>query len=101
MLNLFEYIGHPTITPNFTQEDRITYSTREIDQIKELLEDYDDIKWVYEALIEYTVALSRLQDREPDAEETEELRAWLSKLRVLDPMRYGRWNDVEKEYGLR
>ena len=51
---------HPVMTPDFTREDRVTYLTREIDQIKELVEYYDDVKLIYEALFEYTIYYSQL-----------------------------------------
>ncbi len=75
----------------------MTYVTREIDNIKDLLEDYVDVKWIYEALLEYTVALTQLQERRPEPDELQDLQAWLEKLKALDPMRQGRWNDVEVE----
>ena len=88
------------MTPGFTRDDRVAYLTREIDEIKELLEDYDDVKLIYEALFEYTVYLCRLQERHPDASERADLAAWLAQLRQLDPMRNGRWADLERECGL-
>jgi geranylgeranyl transferase type-2 subunit alpha len=100
VLNLVDYTGRPTMVPNFAVEDRVTYVTREIEDIKDLLEDYDDIKWIYEALMEYTISVSQLEEREPQSEEKEDLKGWLAKLRELDPMRNGRWNDTEREYGL-
>ncbi|KAL6864550.1 hypothetical protein J3F83DRAFT_141590 [Trichoderma novae-zelandiae] len=82
--------NRPSITPNLTVEERVAYLKHEIEEIKDLLEDYDDIKWIYEALSEYTVALERLQQTKSS---DGDLQAWLSKLRTLDPMRTGRWND--------
>ncbi|KAL7815768.1 hypothetical protein V8C26DRAFT_104246 [Trichoderma gracile] len=82
----------PSITPNLTVDERIAYLKHEIDEIKDLLEDYDDIKWIYEALSDYTVALQRLQESNNS---NEDLQVWLSKLRTLDPMRTGRWNDTQ------
>lgn len=86
------------IVTDFSSEDRIAYLTREIEEIKELAEDYDDVKWIYEALMEYTIALGEL--RVFDDEEREHLRGWLGRLRVLDPMRQGRWDDVEGSWKL-
>lgn len=99
MLDLFEYANRLTITAAFSVEERVTYVEQEIVDIKDLLEDYDDSKLVYEALIEYTLALSALKNRKPseDEELADDMREWLSKLKNLDPMRKGRWNDMEKE----
>ncbi|PTB63700.1 protein prenylyltransferase [Trichoderma citrinoviride] len=83
----------PSITPNLTVDERVAYLKQEIEEIKDLLEDYDDVKWIYEALSEYTVALERLQQSNGN---NGDLQVWLTKLRTLDPMRTGRWNDVQQ-----
>ncbi|GFP58526.1 hypothetical protein ACSS6W_005772 [Trichoderma asperelloides] len=83
-----------SITPALTVGEKITYLKREIDEITDLSEDYDDIKWIYEALLEYTLALNRLEDSSDGAGN---LQTWLTKLRTLDPMREGRWKDVEQQ----
>ncbi|KAK3954724.1 hypothetical protein QBC32DRAFT_335671 [Pseudoneurospora amorphoporcata] len=101
MLNLVHFVGHPTITPAFTQEERVTYLRREIEGIQELLEDYDDAKLIYEALFDYTLYLCQLQERKPNEQEEEDLRGWLGSLKKLDPMRSGRWADLERDLGLR
>ena len=100
MLNLAHADGKESFTPGLAQEERIAYVKDEIVNIKDLLEDYADVKWIHEVLVEYTVALARLQGRRPDGQETEDLRAWLGKLRTLDPMRNGRWDELEKQLGL-
>ncbi|KAH6851049.1 hypothetical protein B0I37DRAFT_127585 [Chaetomium sp. MPI-CAGE-AT-0009] len=101
VLNLVAPDKHPAMTPDFTREDRVAYLTREIDEIKELVEDYDDVKLIYEALFEYTVYHSQLEERQPEPSERADLVAWLEKLRELDPMRNGRWADLEREYSLK
>lgn len=83
-----------SFTPALTVDEKITYLKREIDEITDLLEDYDDIKWIYEALLEYNLALNRLEDKTGGAGN---LQTWLTKLRALDPMRMGRWKDVEQQ----
>ncbi|RYP22840.1 hypothetical protein DL765_001436 [Monosporascus sp. GIB2] len=86
-----------TIAPALALDERITYLRREIDDIKDLLEDYVGIKWIYEALLEYSVALARLEERAGRNGEREDLQVWLEKVRALDPMRKARWSDVEKQ----
>ncbi|KAK4455082.1 hypothetical protein QBC34DRAFT_391519 [Podospora aff. communis PSN243] len=100
MLNLVSYVGHPTIAPALTQEERATYIIRELDDIKDLLEDYPDYKLIYEALLEYTLSLCQVERRKPDSAEKEQLAEWLEQLKKLDPMRSGRWADLEKDCGL-
>ncbi|KAH8883802.1 geranylgeranyl transferase type-2 subunit alpha [Thozetella sp. PMI_491] len=100
ILNLTDYVGRPSITPGLSQEERVSYLTREIEDIKDLLEDYDDVKWIYEALLEYTISLSQLEARPLNNGEKEDLKTWLANLRKNDPMRNGRWDDIAAQYGL-
>ncbi|KAK0639210.1 hypothetical protein B0T16DRAFT_422635 [Cercophora newfieldiana] len=100
MLNLLNYVGHPTIAPTLTNDERAAYITREIDDIKDLLEDYPDYKLIYEALLDYTLSLCQVEGRKPDSSEKEQLIEWLRQLKRLDPMRDGRWTDLERDCGL-
>ncbi|TLD17477.1 uncharacterized protein PgNI_00946 [Pyricularia grisea] len=100
MLNLFDSVDSSAIAPNLKIPERVAYVTRELDDIKDLLEDYDDIKWLYEALLEYTIALVKLESRKLSENETEQVRSWLVKLQELDPTRKGRWADMRSELGL-
>ncbi|CAM1509259.1 Fc.00g029980.m01.CDS01 [Cosmosporella sp. VM-42] len=101
VLGLVETSGRTAIAPHLTKEERKTYIDHEIIDIKDLLEDYNDIKWIYEALLEYTIAIVQLNDRELEKEEQRDVRQWLRMLRELDPMRNGRWNDLEKDLGFK
>ncbi|KAI1345799.1 hypothetical protein F5Y01DRAFT_45101 [Xylaria sp. FL0043] len=85
----------PTITPNLSMEQKISYLEREVEFIKDLLEDFSDIKWPYEALLEYSLALRHLQPTEEG--QGEDPKFWLNELRKLDAMQTGRWNDVERD----
>lgn len=100
MLDLIEHASRPTITAGLTVEERVNYITEDIVDIKDLLEDYDDCKLIYEALIECTLALSALEKRKRSEGEAQDLEAWLSKLQELDPMRRGCWDDMRTQLGL-
>ncbi|KAF3765525.1 protein prenylyltransferase [Cryphonectria parasitica EP155] len=100
MLDLVKHVDQPTITISLTNKDRVTYITREIEDIKDLLEDYDDCKLIYERLMDYTLALAALEQRSLRDDEQSDLKTWLSKVRELDPMKKGRWDDLERQMGL-
>jgi geranylgeranyl transferase type-2 subunit alpha len=100
VLNLADPAGSRQIAPSLTVDQRTSYIDREVTDIKDLLEDYDDIKWIYEALIEYAVALNQLTGQSTESEYKNDVASWLAKLRELDPMRNGRWADLEKQLGL-
>lgn len=96
MTTLTDYVGHATITPNFTEEDRIEYVTRQLVILKDMLDGAEDCKWIYNALIEYSIALCRMEGRALDLGERQDCAAWLGELRKLDQDRRGRWDDLEK-----
>ncbi|PQE17413.1 hypothetical protein CJF31_00005822 [Rutstroemia sp. NJR-2017a BVV2] len=96
MSTLTEAVGHATITPNFTRDDRIEYIQRQLVNLRDFQDGGEDCKWVYNALLEYTLAVCEMEERLPGHDEVEDCKAWLSQLRKLDPMREGRWNDLEK-----
>ncbi|RSM08343.1 hypothetical protein CEP52_004739 [Fusarium oligoseptatum] len=100
VLNLADPAGSRQIAPSLTVDQRKSYIDREVTDIKDLLEDYKDIKWIYEALIEYAVALNQLTGQAPESEYKKDVASWLAKLKELDPMRNGRWADLEKQLGL-
>lgn len=96
--NVADFPSDQTIAPHLTVDERKSYLSSEIDNIKDLLEDYDDIKWIYEALVQCTVALAQLEKQR--FEGSSDLVAWLDKLQELDPQRTGRWHDLRKELSL-
>ncbi|KAM3469785.1 hypothetical protein MY8738_009993, partial [Beauveria namnaoensis] len=77
-----------TIGPALTVAEIVAYMKHEIYEIKDLLEDYVNVKWIYQALLEYTLSLRRLEKRSRgDDDDAGNLRAWLEKLVALDPTR--------------
>jgi geranylgeranyl transferase type-2 subunit alpha len=96
MTTLTDYVGHATITPHFTREYRVEYVTRQLAILKDMLDGAEDCKWIYDALVEYTMALSRMEERAPKRDEGQDCKAWLAELGKLDPDRRGRWDDREK-----
>lgn len=91
--NIIEEPNDRTIAPGLTVNERRTYVENQIGEIKDLLDDYKDIKWIYEALIQYSLALPELGGKADPAE----LSTWLGKLRELDPQRVGRWKALETQ----
>jgi geranylgeranyl transferase type-2 subunit alpha len=86
------------IVLDLTKAERVAYYEREIERVEEILET-DDCKWVYEALLRYSIELSLLNNQAMQISASK-LRLWLSKLRQLDCFRAGRWDDLERELQL-
>ncbi len=95
MTTLTDYVGHATLTPNFTNDDRTEYVERQLAILRDMLDGAEDCKWIYDALIEYTIALCVMREQDPGPDEKQDCRAWLGELRKLDPFRSGRWDDLE------
>lgn len=95
MSTLTESVGHATITPNFSREDRIEYIKQQIINLRDFLDGGEDCKWVFDALFEYTLAVCEMEMRLPEHDEVQDCKDWLSELRKLDPMRAGRWDGLE------
>lgn len=96
MTTLTNHVGHSTITPSITNEDRIEYVNQQLVTLRDMLDGAEDCKWIYSALIEYTMALCQMDQRPPLPDEKQDCMTWLSELRKLDPLRDGRWDDLEK-----
>jgi geranylgeranyl transferase type-2 subunit alpha len=95
MTTLVDYVGHSTITPNFAAEERIEYVTRQLVNLRDMMDGAEDNKWIYNALLEYTLALCEMEERQPQDDEKEDCKSWLVELRKLDPLRAGRWDGLE------
>lgn len=84
-----------TMTPHLSSSERLEYIRNEIEEIQEMLDGAEDCKYIYQALIEYTLLASRVEGR-LSSEDREQVLSWLSELKMLDPLRRARWLDLEK-----
>lgn len=83
------------MAPNLSNDQRRQYVIKEREFVEELLEDADDCKWIYQTLIELRLLDQRLAEAKTAAENNE-TKQWLEKLMQLDPLRKGRWEDLQK-----
>lgn len=95
MTDLTENVGHATIVPNFSRGDRVEYAARQLVDLRDMLEDAEECKWIYKSLLQHTLSICELDKREPDDDEKADIKTWLAELRKLDPLRAGRWDDLE------
>lgn len=87
-----------TMAPNLSTEERKSYVEAERGFVEELLEDTEDCKWIYQALIELALLNYKLEGS-IKASSKKEVNERLEKLKKLDPLRRGRWQDLEKTLG--
>lgn len=84
-----------TMAPHLSQSERTEYLCDEIQAIEEMLDGAEDCKYIYQALIDCTMLLSKVRGSMP-ASDQERVLGWLSELKKLDPLRSGRWLDLER-----
>lgn len=85
-----------TMVPNFSNTERLKYIRQEIEVIEEMLDGAEDCKYIYQALIEYTLLMSKIEGNNISKADQSRVLNWLSELKTLDPLRKGRWLDFER-----
>ncbi|KAG5953970.1 hypothetical protein E4U53_005963 [Claviceps sorghi] len=94
---ILEATGQGLIVRHLSAQDRQSYLEDEVDFIKDLLEDYENLKWIYEALIDCTLAANTLRTVEQQQTSQSLMAGWLRRLRELDTQRSGRWDELESQ----
>ncbi|KAF1836002.1 geranylgeranyl transferase type 2 subunit alpha [Decorospora gaudefroyi] len=90
---------HQLVVQDLTNGERQGYYEHEMQYIREILEDEADCKWIYEALLGLAEAHMEV-DAGTGSFTTKDMRAWLDELKRLDPLRRGRWEDLERRLSL-
>ena len=84
-----------TMAPNLSVSDRLQYLRHQIKNIEEILDGAEDCKYVYQALVDCTLLISKLTGN-LSPKDRDQILGWLSKLKQLDPLRQRRWQDFER-----
>lgn len=94
------YARDTSIMSPVTNSERLRYLDQEIDSIKDMLDGAEDCKYIYQALLDYAVRYMQIEAGNKKVS-TQELQSWLYELKKLDPLRKGRWFDLEEKLVLR
>ncbi|KAJ5160828.1 uncharacterized protein N7482_007832 [Penicillium canariense] len=84
-----------TMAPSLSASERLQYLRNEIEAIQEMLDGAEDCKYIYQALIECTLLVSKVAGQ-LSTEDRNQILSWLSELQQLDPLRKQRWLDFER-----
>lgn len=87
------------IVQDLSDGERQKYYEHEIEYITEICEDEADCKWVYEGLLNLAQAYLEM-DAGTGIVTTKDMRSWLDELKRLDPLRGGRWRDLERRLNI-
>ena len=88
-----------TLAPHLSVSDRLNYISKEIEFVEELLDEFDDCKWIYQALMDCKLLLAKVRGSMSE-QDREKVKICLSELKKLDPLRKGRWIDVQQKLGI-
>ncbi|TKA70752.1 hypothetical protein B0A55_08833 [Friedmanniomyces simplex] len=75
--------------------EHLQYLDQEIESVREMLDGAEDCKYIYQALLEYSGRYLELAPEGEGKVTVTELKEWLRELRKIDPLRDGRWRDLE------
>ena len=84
--------------PNMGNEQRLVYVDQQIENLLDMLDGAEDCKWIYQSLIELSILRKRLSNEWPS--QRDQIQGWLLQLHSLDPLRKGRWQDLERSLAL-
>ena len=87
------------IAPALTEQQRLKYLEGELAYVEEMLDDTDDCKWVFQALIELARLYKRQGGTWPPGYKQADISMWMERLQNLDPLRIARWVDLKAEIG--
>ncbi|KAL8825118.1 MAG: hypothetical protein Q9191_004605 [Dirinaria sp. TL-2023a] len=87
-----------SMAPNLTTGQRLAYVLREIENLTDMLEFDEDCKWIYKSLIELSILHRTLSQEWPISKD--QLGVWLLRIKNLDPLRKGRWDDLEQSLAM-
>jgi geranylgeranyl transferase type-2 subunit alpha len=90
---------HQLVVRDLTNGERQKYYEHEMEYIREILDDEADCRWIYEGLLSLAQAYLEV-DAGTGWVTTADMRAWLSELKRLDPLRFGRWEDLGRKLDL-
>lgn len=94
MCTFDRHLCQDTMAPHLTPDQGLEYITGEVDKILEMLDGAEDCKWIYQSLIQLSTMYKASSGSWPD--QAASIRDWLSELRKLDPLRTGRWTDLDR-----
>ena len=85
-----------SFVPEMSREQRVAYLKEEIKRIDELREDAEDCRWVYQTLVDMATLYREIEGTWPEGMGLDVIVGWVQRMGELDPLRMGRWRDVER-----
>lgn len=95
----------PKILDPCGQDEKEHYLRQELESVRGMLDGAEDCKFIYQALLELAPKYAKVTEHKTDskdevAADMDEMREWLDRLKKIDPLRAGRWDDWGRKLGL-
>jgi geranylgeranyl transferase type-2 subunit alpha len=84
-----------SMAPRLTERQRLTYLADEIEFVLEMKDEAEDCKWIYQSLIQLVLEYQKQAGQWPEKGSKDDVRTWMTELKKLDPLREGRWLDLD------
>ncbi|KAL9599814.1 MAG: hypothetical protein Q9219_003600 [cf. Caloplaca sp. 3 TL-2023] len=88
-----DFLEKDAIVPDLDTDTKLEYLKSMIEDLREMLEDAETCKWIYQRLLDLSLIGRRLTGKWPVEPSLAE--DWIGKIMDLDPLRKGRWQDLK------
>ncbi|KAL8938673.1 MAG: hypothetical protein Q9216_003764 [Gyalolechia sp. 2 TL-2023] len=79
-------------------DDKAEYVQVQIEDLQEMLDGVETCKWIYQRLLDLSLLGKELKGQWPV--EPSLVESWIGKVTELDPLRKGRWQDLQLQLSL-
>ena len=83
-----------SIAPHLSSDQRLEYIGLEYKKVLEMLDGAEDCKWIYQSLIHISMLYNTFSNDWPAP--LGQIQNWIHELKRLDPLRMGRWQNIEE-----
>lgn len=83
-----------SIAPHLSSDQRLEYIGLEFKKVLEMLDGGEDCKWIFQSLIQISILYNTFSNDWPAP--LDQIQNWIHELKRLDPLRVGRWHDIEE-----
>ncbi|KAL9030630.1 MAG: hypothetical protein Q9196_001266 [Gyalolechia fulgens] len=81
--------------PDLSMNDKAEYVKTQVEDLQEMLEGAETCKWIYQRLLDLSLMGKKLIGQWPV--QSSLVEGWIANVTKLDPLRKGRWHDLQLE----
>lgn len=94
LIGNFELVSNVNaFVPDLSIHNKVEYVKAQLEDLQEMLDGAETCKWIYQRLLDLSLMGKNLQGQWPI--DSSLLESWIGNITKLDPLRKGRWEDLE------